>query len=50
MLPPKGKQTKTRAHSMSELYNLTMKSAGGDDVSFSDYRGEALLIVNLASQ
>lgn len=35
---------------MSEIYDLEMASITGDLISFSDYREQALLIVNLASQ
>ena len=35
---------------MSEIYDLEMASITGESVSFSDYRDQALLIVNLASQ
>ena len=35
---------------MSEIYDMTMKSITGDDVTLSDFRGEAMLVVNLASQ
>ena len=35
---------------MSEIHDITMKSITGDEISLSDFRGEALLIVNLASQ
>jgi len=35
---------------MSTLYDLTMNDIGGDSVSLSRYRDEALLVVNLASQ
>lgn len=35
---------------MSQLYDLEMQSITGEPVSFSDYRDQALLIVNLASQ
>jgi glutathione peroxidase-family protein len=35
---------------MSKLYDLTMNNIAGEQVSFSDYRDQALLIVNLASQ
>jgi glutathione peroxidase-family protein len=35
---------------MSEIYDMTMKSITGEDISLSDFRGEAMLIVNLASQ
>jgi len=33
-----------------DLYELEMDSIGGESVSFSQYRDQALLIVNLASQ
>ena len=33
-----------------ELYELEMDSISGEGVSFSQYRDQALLIVNLASQ
>jgi glutathione peroxidase-family protein len=32
------------------LYDLKMDSISGESVPFSDYRDQALLIVNLASQ
>ena len=32
------------------IHNLEMKSITGEMISFSDYRDQALLIVNLASQ
>ena len=35
---------------MSQLYDLEMQSITGENISFSDYRDQALLIVNLASQ
>lgn len=35
---------------MSKLYDLQMTSITGDAVSLSEFRDEALLIVNLASQ
>jgi glutathione peroxidase-family protein len=35
---------------MSNLYELEMASITGEAVSFSDFRDQALLIVNLASQ
>ena len=35
---------------MSEIYDLEMAAITGESVSFSDYRDQALLIVNLASQ
>lgn len=37
-------------NTMSEIYDLEMASITGDPISFSDYREQALLIVNLASQ
>lgn len=35
---------------MSKLYEFTMNDITGEPVTFSDYRDQALLIVNLASQ
>ena len=35
---------------MTDIYALKMTSISGDSVSFADYREQALLIVNLASQ
>ena len=35
---------------MASIYALKMPSISGDTVSFADYRDQALLIVNLASQ
>ncbi|MFT7221704.1 MAG: glutathione peroxidase-family protein [Candidatus Azotimanducaceae bacterium] len=35
---------------MSDVYNITMNSITGDPVSLSEYRDQAMLIVNLASQ
>ena len=35
---------------MSEIYDITMNAITGEAKSFSDYRDQALLIVNLASQ
>ena len=35
---------------MSSIYDLTMDSINGDPVALSNYRDQALLIVNLASQ
>lgn len=32
------------------IYDLEMESITGESVPFSDYRDQALLIVNLASQ
>ena len=32
------------------IHNLEMESITGEMISFSDYRDQALLIVNLASQ
>ncbi len=34
---------------MSHIYDLTMRSITGKEVSLADYRGQVLLIVNLAS-
>lgn len=33
-----------------KLYDITMDSITGETVSFAEYREQALLIVNLASQ
>lgn len=35
---------------MSDVYNLKMNSITGEPISLSDYRDQAMLIVNLASQ
>lgn len=35
---------------MSDIYDLSMDSITGEPVALSGYRGQALLIVNLASQ
>ena len=35
---------------MSTFYDLEMESITGENVSFSEYRDQVLLIVNLASQ
>ena len=35
---------------MSEIYDLTMPAADGSEIAFADFRDQALLIVNLASQ
>ena len=35
---------------MFDMYGLEMKSITGESISFADYRDQALLIVNLASQ
>jgi glutathione peroxidase-family protein len=34
---------------MSHLYDFTMKSITGEDVSFAAFRDKVLLIVNVAS-
>lgn len=34
---------------MTTLYDLTMKSITGEDVNLADYRGQVLLLVNVAS-
>jgi glutathione peroxidase-family protein len=31
------------------MYDLTMRSITGDEVNLSDYRGQVLLVVNVAS-
>lgn len=35
---------------MSKLYDMAMDSITGESISLSEYRDQALLIVNLASQ
>ncbi len=35
---------------MSKIYDLKMKTITGESISLSEYRDQALLIVNLASQ
>ena len=35
---------------MSTFHELTMPTAGGEQLSFSQYKGQACLVVNLASQ
>jgi glutathione peroxidase-family protein len=35
---------------MPDIYNLEMNSITGESVSFSDYREQAMLVINLASQ
>ena len=35
---------------MSDIYDLKMQSITGEEISFSDFREQALLVVNLASQ
>ncbi len=42
--------THHRGNGMADIYDLEMVSITGASVSFSDYRDQALLIVNLASQ
>lgn len=34
---------------MSHLYDFTMTSITGEDVDLAEYRGDVLLIVNVAS-
>jgi glutathione peroxidase-family protein len=34
---------------MSHLYDLTMRSITGEEVSLAAYRGQVLLVVNVAS-
>jgi glutathione peroxidase-family protein len=35
---------------MTDIHNIEMKSITGETISFAEYRDQALLIVNLASQ
>ena len=35
---------------MPDIYSLEMNSITGESVSFSDYREQAMLVINLASQ
>lgn len=35
---------------MDTLYNLTAKASGGAEISFSDFAGKALVVVNTASK
>lgn len=34
---------------MSDIYDLTMTSITGEDVNLVDYRGQVLLLVNVAT-
>ena len=34
---------------MSDMYDLTMTSITGESVNLADYRGQVLLLVNVAS-
>ena len=34
---------------MSHIYDLTMRSITGEEVSLAAYRGQVLLVVNVAS-
>ena len=34
---------------MSQLYDLTMRDIHGNDASLGDYKGDVVLIVNVAS-
>jgi len=34
---------------MTHMYDLTMRSISGDEVSLADFRGKVCLIVNVAS-
>jgi glutathione peroxidase-family protein len=34
---------------MSHIYDLTMRSITGEEVNLGDYRGQVLLVVNVAS-
>jgi glutathione peroxidase-family protein len=46
----KSQLTHTYGDDMSDIYNLEMNAITGESVSFSDYRDQAMLMVNLASQ
>ena len=35
---------------MPNIYNLKMNAITGESISFSDYREQAMLVINLASQ
>ncbi len=35
---------------MTAYHDISMKSISGEDVDFSDYRGQLCLLVNVASQ
>jgi len=35
---------------MPEIYDFTARANGGEDISFADYRGKVMLIVNTASK
>ena len=35
---------------MSQIYDLKMRSITGEEISFSDFREQALLVVTRASQ
>jgi len=35
---------------MSDIYDIKMTSISGEEISFSEFRDQVLLIVNLASQ
>jgi hypothetical protein len=39
-----------KERTVSDLHDLEMTSITGDTIAFSDYRDQALLVVNLASQ
>ena len=39
----------TRQHQVN-FYDLSMESITGEQISFADFREQALLVVNLASQ
>ena len=34
---------------MSQMYDLTMKSIGGEPVALEQFRGKVLLVVNVAT-
>ena len=51
MLPMmRSKQTKAYGDKSMDIYTLEMQSITGETVSFAQFRGQTLLIVNLASQ
>lgn len=39
-----------RECNLMNIHDLTMTGISGEDISFADFRDEAMLIVNLASQ
>jgi hypothetical protein len=43
-------KTTQRSIAMTAYHDISMKSISGEDVDFSDYRGQLCLLVNVASQ